>query len=87
MQRARLLARGLPQFSAVAMLPFKHHVADDDAAADAGAEGEEHHAVRAFACADPVFAIGGGVGVVLKGSRHLELALDMPPDRNIFPRT
>ncbi len=40
-------------------LPFHH-----DAAADAGAQGNEHHILRALAAALPVFAKGGHIGVV-----------------------
>ena len=63
------------RFAAVAVLAFEDHVVDDDAAADAGAEGEQHHAVRVAARADPELAVGGGVGVVLERGRLAERLL------------
>ena len=56
----------------VAVLAFEHLVVEDDAAADAGAEREHHHALDVAAGADPVLAEGGRVGIVLKRGRHAE---------------
>ena len=58
--------------AAVAVAPLDDRAADDDSAADAGAQGEHHQAVRVSACAGPVFAVGGGVAVVLKDDRLVE---------------
>ena len=51
----------------------------DDSAADARAQGEEDEAARVPARASPVFAIGRGVGVVLKD--RLLVQLSSPADR------
>ena len=59
----------MAQFAAVAVLAFQDQVADDDAAADAGAERVEHHAVGPTAGAGPVLAQRRRVGVVLEGGR------------------
>ena len=54
----------------VAVLAPQDHVIHDDTAADAGAEREHHHAAQGASTADPEFAIGGGVGVILEADRQ-----------------
>ena len=56
------------------------------AAADAGAEREQHHAVRVLRGPDPELAVGGGVGVVLERGRLAERLLDVVADRHVLPR-
>ena len=67
-------------------VPLDDEVADDDAAADAGAEREQDHAVGALARSGPVLPVGGGVGVVLKGGREAEVVADVLPHGDVLPR-
>ncbi len=60
-------------------------VVDDDAASDAGAEGEEDHGVYFAAGPDPPFAIGCGVGVVNEGDRHCDVFLKDVAGGNVMP--
>jgi hypothetical protein len=76
----------MTQFGAVAVLAFHHQVADDNAAADAGAECEQDQAVDAAARSGPVFADGRRVGVVLEGGRQLEHLVDVIADGDVLPR-
>ncbi len=46
--------------------------AGDDAAADAGAEGEQDQVFDVAAGAHPLFALGGGVGVVFEDDGSFE---------------
>ena len=73
------------RLAAVAVGALDHHVADDDAAADAGAKRQQDHALKIAARADPVFAIGGGVGVVLEGDRHSAMVAHAVADGEIVP--
>ena len=57
-------------FAAATVFAFDERVADDDAAADAGAEREQHEAVVLLAGAGPELAVGGRVGVVGERDRH-----------------
>ncbi len=72
-------------FGAVAVLAVDREVADDDAAADAGAQGEEDHAVEVAARADPELAVGGGAGVVGEGDRQPAMLGDPVADGEIVP--
>ena len=56
----------------------------DDAAADAGAEGQEDEVVDLFAGAHPGLAEGGGVGVVLEDDGGAEAAFDIVADGEIL---
>src|SRR5579884_2803512 len=52
----------MAQLGAVAVAALQDLAAQDDAPADARAQGEQHHALHPPAGPRPVFAHGGGVG-------------------------
>src|SRR5262245_6768734 len=56
----------VPQLGAMAMFPLDHQVANDDAAADTGAERKEHHAMDVAASTSPELAERRGIGVILE---------------------
>ncbi len=72
-------------FGAVAVFAVDRQVANDDAAADARTQREQHHAVEVAAFADPELAIGGGVGVVLKRDRQAAMGGHPIAQRKIVP--
>ena len=71
--------------AAAAVFAFDQRVADDDAAADAGAERQQHQAVILGAGAAPELAVGGRVGVVGKRDRHAEVMAHAIANRKIPP--
>ena len=58
---------------------------DDDAAADAAADGDEEHVAGAATGAESVLGDGGGVGVVLQEARDVELLLEPRGEGDIAP--
>src|SRR5438477_2465840 len=62
----------MAELRAMAVLALHYQVANDDAAAHAGAERVQDHAVHVLAGSHPEFAISRRVRVVLKGSRQLK---------------
>ncbi len=60
-------------------------VADDDAAAEAGAERDADDVVVALARAEAVLAPGGGVGVVLDDDGQADALLDLVLERLVAP--
>ncbi|GAA2930482.1 hypothetical protein GCM10020221_27800 [Streptomyces thioluteus] len=60
-------------------------VADDDAAAQAGAQGDADDVVVALAGAEAVLAPGGGVGVVLDDDGEADALLDLVLERLVPP--
>ena len=73
------------RLAAVAVCALHHQVADDDAAADARAEGQQDHALEVAARADPVLAVGGGVGVVLERDRQAAMMAHPVADGEVVP--
>src|SRR5688572_4027602 len=67
------------------MTAFKDLAVEDDAAADTGAEGKQYHAPGVAPGANPVFAKGSGVAVVLKGRGQVKSVGDVLTDGNVFP--
>src|SRR6185437_11452425 len=76
----------VPELAAVAVFALDDHVADDNAAADAGAEREQHHALRFLPRTDPEFAISRGVRIVLIDRRFAERLANVLANRHILPR-
>ena len=58
----------------------------DDAAADTGAEGEQDKVVDVAAGTVPLFAEGGGVGVILEDDGCAELLADGIAQGEVFER-
>ena len=75
----------VPAFAAVAVLAVEAKVADDNSAADARAQREQHHAVEIAAGADPKFAVSGRVGVVGKSDRQAAMVAHPVAQWKIVP--
>ena len=71
----------VPALGAVAVPALDDPTFLDDPAADPRAQGEQHEAAGVPSGAGPVFAIGGGVGVVLEDRRLGELLAEQVADR------
>src|SRR5436190_17660006 len=72
-------------FGSGAMVPFDRQIADDDAAADAGAEREQHQAFELAAAADPKLAVGRGVRIVGKRYRQAATIAEPVANRIVHP--
>src|SRR5438309_10140311 len=72
-------------FGTMTVLALYNAVADDDAAAHARPEREQHHAMGVFSRSDPVFPHGSRVGVVLESCRNLESILNVLAHGNVLP--
>ena len=66
--------RDVPDFTGHAHEPAQHPAARNDAAADAGAEGQQDEVFHVAPGADPFLAQRGGVGVVLQNYGRAEAA-------------
>ena len=71
--------------AAAAVFAVDQRVADDDAAADAGAEREQHEAVILLARPAPEFAVSGRVGVVRKRDRQIQMMAEAIANRKVPP--
>src|SRR3954471_14281007 len=61
-------------------------VVDDDAATDAGADGDDDDVLGAGTCAEAVLPPRGGIGVVLDDDREAEHLGDLLAKRGVAPR-
>ena len=66
--------------------PVDDFAIDDEAAADAGTEREQHHVFASARGAAPILAERPRIGVVLDDDAALQHALQMMPQRKISPR-
>jgi hypothetical protein len=75
----------VPQLPADPERTAQQRAVDDDAAAEPGAHGEQHHVIDVPGGAEPELAPGRGVGVVLHQHRQAGPLLDVRPQRLVPP--
>lgn len=75
----------VPNFSAMAVFAFNDLFANDDAAAHACPQSEEHHAVCVTPGAYPILAEGRRIGVVLERGRQRKRLVDILTYRHVLP--